>query len=360
MRALLIILVFGIWCKGFAQSSPSPQDSSLQLSAYLDTYFVWDANHPATHQRPSFLYNHNRHNEVNINLAFVKAAYQQQMIRANVALMVGTYAQYNLASENEVMRHVFEANVGIKLSSKRDLWLDVGVMPSHIGFESAISKDCWTLTRSLLAENSPYFETVAKISYNSPNKAWLVAGLVLNGWQRIQRVEGNQSLCLGTQVTYKPNPQLTLNSSTFWGNDRPSQDARLRFFHNFYVIAQLNDRLGLTLGFDTGWEQSSPNSGKYHYWNSPVGILRYSISEQVALALRYEQYTDKQGVIINSGTLNGTQLRGVSLNSDFKIAKQALFRLEAKNFHSTDKVFEKNGSKVSQNFSLAGSLAVWF
>jgi hypothetical protein len=38
--------------------------------------------------------------------------------------------------------NVYEAN-GVKISSKHNLWIDVN-MPSHIGFESAIGKDCAT------------------------------------------------------------------------------------------------------------------------------------------------------------------------------------------------------------------------
>jgi hypothetical protein len=81
-------------------------------------------------------------------------------------------------------------------------------MPSHIGFESAISKDCFTLTRSILADNSPYFESGAKISYSSDNGKWFVSGLVLNGWQRIQRVNGNSTVAFGHQLTYRPTEKL--------------------------------------------------------------------------------------------------------------------------------------------------------
>jgi hypothetical protein len=43
-------------------------------------------------------------------------------------------------------------------------------MPSHIGFESAIGKDCATLTRSILADNSPYYEAGVKIDITSKTK----------------------------------------------------------------------------------------------------------------------------------------------------------------------------------------------
>ncbi|OQW43057.1 MAG: hypothetical protein A4S08_10190 [Proteobacteria bacterium SG_bin4] len=70
----------------------------------------------------------------------------------------------NYAAEPGILGNLYEGNVGLKLSGSNNLWLDIGVFPSHIGFESAVGKDNWTLTRSLVAENTPYFESGAKIS----------------------------------------------------------------------------------------------------------------------------------------------------------------------------------------------------
>ena len=81
--------------------------------------------------------------------------------------MLGNYAQYNLSAETNWAQFIYNANIGIKLSKKNNLWLDAGLMPSHIGAESAISDDCWSLTRSLSAENSPYYETGIKLNYTS-------------------------------------------------------------------------------------------------------------------------------------------------------------------------------------------------
>jgi hypothetical protein len=151
MKKLLLICasVLLFLSKGLAQTN----NSTITWSGYVDAYYAYDFNQPDDHLRPSFLYNHNRHNEFNINLAYIKGAYSSNRTRANLAIMAGTYAQYNMA-ESPLLQHIFEANVGIKLSQKHDIWLDAGILPSHIGFESAVSKDCWTLTRSILAENS--------------------------------------------------------------------------------------------------------------------------------------------------------------------------------------------------------------
>ena len=114
--------------------------------------------------------------------------------------MTGTYANSNLAAEPGVLKNIFEANAGVKISKKKKLWIDAGIFESHIGFESAIGKNCWNLTRSISADNSPYYESGIKLSYTSDNEKWFLSGLILNGWQRIQRVNGNNTPAFGHQL----------------------------------------------------------------------------------------------------------------------------------------------------------------
>ena len=178
MKKLLLslALIKSINILGQDSSSSGP----LKFSAFLEIYNSYDFNKPINNNRPAFLYSHNRHNEFNLNLGFLKVSYNAHKVRANFALAAGTYIHANYGAEPGVLKNIFEANAGVKISKKKNLWIDAGIFSSHIGFESAISKDCWTLTRSILAENSPYFESGAKITYTTKNEKWLVIGLVLN------------------------------------------------------------------------------------------------------------------------------------------------------------------------------------
>ncbi|HNC32225.1 MAG TPA: outer membrane beta-barrel protein, partial [Cyclobacteriaceae bacterium] len=199
------IILFALILISLASVAQDESSSPLTFSGYVETYYVYDFNQPESNVRPSFIYSYNRHNEVNLNLGFVKASYNTDQVRANLALMTGTYANANLAAEPGVLKNVLEANAGVKLSRNKNLWVDAGIFASHIGFESAIGKDCWNLTRSMLADNTPYYEAGAKVSYTTDDGRWFVSALVLNGWQRIHRVDGNSLPSFGTQVTFKPN-----------------------------------------------------------------------------------------------------------------------------------------------------------
>lgn len=341
-------------CLLFIQAQGQNTDSSkITLSAYAEAYYAYDFNQPAGHNRPGFLYNHNRHNEFNINLAFVKAAYSAEKVRANLSLMAGTYANANLAAEPGVLKNIFEANVGLRLAPK--LWLDAGILPSHIGFESAVSKDCWTLTRGILAENSPYYESGAKLTL-SPNDKWTLSALVLNGWQRIQRVDGNNTAAFGTQIMYKPNGKTTLNYSTFMGSDKPDDDRRMRVFHNLYGIFQVSDQFGLTAGFDIGTEQVAKGKSDVKVWYTLVLIGRYTIDDKWALAARVEHYNDENGVIIGSEF----QTTGYSLNLDYAPRPNALLRLEGRLLQDKNEIFVTEDGFSKNNFCVTASMAVSF
>jgi len=75
-------------------------------------------------------------------------------------------------------------------------------MPPHIGFKSAVSAHCFTLTGSLLAENAPYYEIAVKVSSTSRNKKFNISASYLNGWQKITKPDYIQKPSFGTQITY--------------------------------------------------------------------------------------------------------------------------------------------------------------
>src|SRR6478609_546017 len=358
MKRIFIFLFTLFSIRALAQQDTTK--GSVTWSGYVDVYYAFDSGKPDDHVRPSFIYNYNRSNEVNLNVGFVKANYTASNVRANVALMAGTYAQYNYASEQGLLKNVLEANAGVKLSKRKNLWIDAGIYASHIGFESAISKDCWNLTRSLFADNTPYYLSGAKVTYGSDNQKWTLTGMVINGWQRIQRETGNNTPAFGTQLIFKPNNSVTLNYSTFAGNTKPDSIKQMRFYNNFYGILQLTQRLGVIAGFDYGMEQKSKNSSDYNMLYATALILRYALGEKLYLAGRAEYYQDEHGIIIATNTPNGFTTSGFSVNLDYAPAPNMLCRIEGRTFNSKDAIFSENGSPVNTNYSIVTSFAISF
>jgi hypothetical protein len=344
----------------FGAVRAQPDSSVFRISGYLETYYLFDTQNPDDHQRPDFVYSYNRHNEFTVNLAFVRTDYTQSRVRAGLALMAGTYANANLATEPGVLKNIYEARGGVRVSRQKNLWIDVGIFPSHIGAESAEGINNWNLTRSLAADNSPYYESGAKISYTSAKGTWFLSGLILNGWQRIQRKPGNNFPAFGHQVTYLPNERVTLNSSSFARSDEPDSTRKMRYFHNFYGQFQLTSRLGALVSFDIGAQQARAGSTRYSVWMTPGVQLRYAVSENARLAARLEHYADPDGVIISSPVAGGFRVSGLSVNFDYAFLENALWRIEAKRLGSQQPVFAVGGGRSHQNLSFTTALALRF
>jgi hypothetical protein len=341
-------------------SQDSIQKKNLAFSGYVEIYYCYDNSNPANHTRQPFFYSFNRHNEVNINLAFLKASYNNDVVRANFALMAGTYPQYNLAHEPPGLKNIFESNLGIRLLKRNTLWLDVGVLPSHIGFESATGLDCWNLTRSILADNSPYYETGARISYLSKSEKLYFAGLVLNGWQRIVRADGNETPSFGTQLTVKPRKQFTFNWSTFAGNIYPDSVMRWRYFNNLYAQIDINAKFGLISGFDFGIEQQHKGSIRYDQWYAPIVILKFKSSKKTRIATRFEYYDDEENVIVSTPGSIPFKVTGASVNLDYLPTTNCMIRLEARTLLSPNDIFVHARTLNNSNSFFTASAALKF
>ncbi|MEC4114107.1 porin [Myroides pelagicus] len=341
-----------------AQDKQSKWTDSINVHAYGELYYMYDFNQTNTGQLNDFLYSFNRHNEVNLNFAMVKLNYQQQRVRANLAFMAGSYVKSNLVNEPDGLKNIYEASVGVKLLSDKELWLDVGIMPSHIGFESNIGADVMTMSRSMMAENSPYFSSAAKLSYHTPNQQWMIALNVMNGWQRIERPTGNSTLAIGHQVTYTPTSQWTVNSSSFIGSDTPDQERKMRYFHNLYASYQVNDRVMLLAGIDTGLQQKAKASTSYSHWYAPLVMGQYKFDNKWSVTGRVEYYHDEDGVIIATDTPHGFQTLGYSVNIDYRITDQVMWRIEARTLSSKDAVFTRNQTAVTGQTFIGSSLSI--
>lgn len=330
------------------------QDSKrgITWNGYAELYYNQNSSGPLAGNGARFAYNHDISKKAAVNLVFIKASLAKEKFRANLALAAGSYMQANYAGERGIYQQILEANLGWKLNARNNWWLDVGVFNSHIGFESAIGKDCWTLTRSLAADNSPYFETGIKTTFISANNQWLISGLVLTGWQTIQIPSGTNHPSFGHQIQFRPNSKWLLNSSSFIGQGR--------FFHNFYAQYQLKEQLSLIGGLDIGVQKVAGLTFS-KTWYTPVIMVQYIHNEKLKLAIRAEAFSDRNGILIFTGTPNHFMVSGGSVNVDYRIAKPLLWRVELKQLSSRDAVFTDVNRMPSTNlFSAITALVFSF
>lgn len=338
--------------------TPWSQPPKLEVSGYIDVFYSYDFNKPTTPYRQTFLYNHNRHNEFNINNGNLGLSVNQTKYHATLTLQVGTYAVDNYAAEPEVLKHIYEAYAGISLNRKNTLWLDAGVFISHLGFESTISIENYTLTHSLAIENLPYYMSGAKITY-SPSEVVTLLGGVYNGWQQIRRTQGSSYPSFGLQVLITPNENITLNYSNFYGSNDPDSTRRVRFFNDFFAEFKFFDKLNIVAGFDSGIQQKEKGSSSLDTWYALTLIAHYDFTGKWGAALRGEYYQDENLANITlDDTSYGFKTTGFSANIDFRPIPQLACRVEGRWLHSKDQIFIKNEAPTNDNFFITASIAV--
>jgi len=333
--------------------SKAQQSDSFALQLYSEVYGSIIPNKPFDDKRPAYQYNYTGANKVGINMALTKVHYSKQRFRTNLGLMAGDYATANLAAEEPWARIIYEANAGVKLSNKKELWLDAGVMPSHIGFETAIGRDNWAATRSIVADNSPYYETGLRLSYQ-PNAKWYVAALALTGWQRITFAQEKKQPSFGTQITFKPSSRFIINHSSFAGKAPYTFASVNRYYSNLHTTIQLYKNLAMFICWDMGIEYKPTAFRKNATWNAWNAQVQYKSSgSKWQFNARYERFIDRNTILFElpEQIYHQFNVHHASVNIDRFLGKGFLLRAEANYQSSPYPLFRKNTQLAYRQFS---------
>lgn len=347
---------------GITSRYDSTTSGKVTLGGYVDTYYGFDFNQPSTFDRP-YCVSVPRHNEVNINLAYMEVKYASEKVRGRFVPGFGTYVNSNYAAEKGSLKNIVEANVGVRLSEKRNIWVDAGVLGSPFTNETAISKDHLMYTRSLAPEYVPYYLAGVKVSVPL-GKKWVGYGYVLNGWQQIQ--DANNPLSIATQLEFRPNDTWLLNWDTYIGNESSTDhpDWGTRWFTDLYAIFNPDGKFSLTACAYAGLQDQTDSLGaktQLGWWQANV-IGRYTFTERLSLSGRVEYFSDPHSVqVVPITPVSGFSTGSAGLCFNVKITDKALFRLEDRQYFSSQEVYLNRWQRpVGTSNFLVSNLTIWF
>jgi hypothetical protein len=335
---------------------------NISIGGYIDAFYAYNFNQPEDGNIPYFV-SMSRHNEANINLAFLDLRYSNERLRARIAPGFGSYMNANYAAEPGALKFLVEANAGVKLSKKKDIWLDFGIFGSPYTNESCVSRDHLMYTRSLAPEYVPYYLAGAKLSIPL-NEKWNLYVYLLNGWQQIQ--DQNKGKSLGTQLEYRPNEKNLINWDIYIGDERSAAapDNRMRYFTDIYWIHNPSGKFSLTSCAYIGLQDKNNLSFSESpiWWQANI-IGRYKFTKNISVSGRVEYFNDTdavQIVNINNPSL-GFRTLGSGLCFNLNLFNNAMFRLEGRQLYSLDEAFKnKDGNQSSWSNWLVGNLTIWF
>ena len=348
---------------GMTDRSDSVELGKLKIYGCVDVYYGHDLGQTSGIDRP-YAASSARLHEITINMAYISFKYENEKVRVLFTPGFGTYINTNNAKEPGSLKNILEANAGIRLSKKKEVWLDAGIFGAPYTNETALSKDQIMYSRSLSAENSPYYLSGVRLTYPLSKKVNGYLYLV-NGWQ--QMADKNKPLAIGTQIEYRPTNKLLINWSTYVGSEQTSAKPyyRKRYFNDLYVISKPNKKITITSCVSFGWQEvkdTITNNIGYHKWWQINVMGKYQFTPTISLAGRLEYFEDMDEVIIAPATSSPFfSTYGSSFGFDYKIGRNALFRLEGRNYFSAEKVYpdHKKGSNNTYQFFI-GNITVWF
>ncbi|MFN8580124.1 MAG: outer membrane beta-barrel protein [Gemmatimonadaceae bacterium] len=342
----------------------------VTVGAFVDGYYAWDFGRPPSLDRSFaggalFTTQPARHNEFNVNLAFVEVRLDGARVRGRLALQTGTSVQSNYSGEPrtgqvsgpELSRFIQEAVVGAKLAD--NLWVDGGVFFSHVGMEGWISRDNLAYTRALVSEYSPYYQSGAKLTWTPSSKVTAQLDLV-NGWQNI--AENNSGQGAGIRIDIAPSASTTVSYYNLFSDEAGNH---LRTFNG--VGAKWTTGALTLLGqFDVGSQNHADGPGSTSLWYGYMAIARLHAASTVALVARFEGYRDKDQVLIATGTsvaganppFDGV---GASVGFDVNPQRRLLWRSELRGIANKGAVFPDGaGMPRKSNVVAVTSMALTF
>ncbi len=356
-RAGVVALAYGfLVLPALTQGAASAQGGAVAdtarhvtVGAFIDTYYAYDFNRPPNIDR-QYTTQPSRHNEANVNLAFVEATLATPRTHGRIALQAGTSVQSNYAAEPRVgavsgpdlSRLIQEAFVGYRLAPT--VWIDGGIFFSHLGMESWISRDNPTYSRSLVSDYSPYYQSGGRLLWQA-TPALSMQLDVVNGWQNIS--ENNSGKAGGIRVDYAPTAATTLSYYNFVGDEAPdsvqtADGSRLRVFQGIGAKLAPTRRLSFLLELDGGRQRRGHLAGDgWSSWYGYAATARYAVTPSVAVSGRSERFDDPDQVLVATGVNSGFRANGLSLGIDVTPDAKLFWRTEVRGYGATDRVFTK-------------------
>lgn len=291
--------------------------SQLSITGYAsgEAYLGVNFSKPNSKKLPDFYYNHTKLNSSQLNLIEFSLILNSNRIHSQVTLADGVYMRNNYQGEQGAMKHIKDAYMEYYITENKYWSVASGVFPSHIGYESAAASGNLLLTRSLMAENSPYYESGTRIRYNNADEKQTVGLYLLSGWQNSRWLKQFIQPALGWELGWKMGRKLEChyNGYTTLSNEIKPK----RQYHNTYFQLPINQHHSATLDFDLGYNQKKGQA--LQSWRSVSLVHQYQLTSSLTSALRIEKMWDSPNpVVLQDGNQTFISASSASLGFSFR------------------------------------------
>jgi hypothetical protein len=341
-------------------AAPTPVWSvgSVDFSGYIDGYFTYNANRPATENND--YYNFNDKDQFNLEAAKVTLNHDPDPVGAHVDLIFGRTNDFlhpdgnGGSTDGSGVNYVEQAYISVKPPKAKGFELDAGQFVTSAGQEVIETMNNWSYSHGLLFSYAiPYYHFGLRTTMPL-TKTWTAGVQVVNGWNNV--TDNNNGVTIGLTSSLV-KPKYTWNFNYYVGPENSSstlyntgtQKGYRNLFDttllltpsakfNFYVNYDYGQNRIAAYKYNNGEGFTNVKSQDPH-WQGIATSARIQTTANSALIGRYEYFYDNQGFATNTGNLkqNMDEFTGTY---EYKWLAGLLLRAEYRYDWSNKKVYE--------------------
>lgn len=361
---LLLVLSLATIFSLKAQEDSVSSKGNLTISGYVDAYYSYNFNKPASGTNTGRVFDlpHN-----NFSLGLVQTVFTYSINKLNVVadLTFGPNADLGNFGNEGTSALIKQAYISYDFSD--NVTFTIGQFGTHIGYELIDAPLNYNYSLSYLFGNGPFYHTGAKLDFTLSEKVGLMVG-VLNGWDALQ--DYNDKKSIAAQVSFAPIDGFDIyvnwiggdeydtrstEGNSFFGDTEGSYTSLFDLTTSYQITPSFLIGLNAAYGsFKTGAD--APEAGNQWSedatWGGAALYLNYDINDAFGLGVRGEQFSDPKGIRYPAQPLDVTALTltgNVKLaDGRFLIKPELRFDSSKQEFFESSKGFEDaNGNAIA-------------
>ena len=316
---------------------------STTFSGYIDTYFSYSFNKPATSSNiPLQVYNpqHNQFSLSAVEFSVAKPPTTDDRLGFRLDLNYGYLAAAtNLDyGDKKLTENIQEGFLSYLAPVGSGLSIDVGKFVTPIGAELIESRANYNYSRALLfGWGDPYYHMGIRLGYSLNDKV-VLGGTISNGWNNVN--DNNNGKTYSASLTLKPTADLSITQSYMGGPEITDAD-EFRHLYDLVLGYTVSPKLSLLANYlfvnDTAADATFGGVALYAKW-SPGPFF--------SLAPRFEIFEDQDG--FSTGTAQ--TVKEFTLTADLTHTAGLAMRIEYRRDWSDVDFFPKgSGFRDNQN-----------
>jgi len=340
-----------------APAAPTWSVGPMDISGFIDGYYSYNANQPASasaagvlpgYDQINQLYNFNdKTDQFNLSAAKLTLNHDPDPVGAHIDFLYGrandliNAAPTNSSSADQ-LNYIEQAFLSLKPPKAKGFELDFGKFVTSAGAEVIEAKDNWNYSRSLLFVNAiPYWHFGARTSL-PVSKTETIGFQLVNGWNNVSKSNGGVT---GAFTSAYVKPKYTWNVNYYVGPENSNTANGIRNLIDTTLLLTPPGKFNAYINYDFGSNRNAPEAqgnNKLNTWQGVAFAAHEQATGKSAISGRFEYFTDPDG--FQTGTAQ--HLYEFTGTYEYKWVEGLLTRVEYRGDFSNVAFFHKDVSQL--------------